>query len=399
MSNQAALLAEAIALKKAAAIPLYTSPCSFTWAMHDFFLTIEDEMRYVWPGPLNSGKLLYFWVRYYTLAALVFDVAQIHSFSHFQPSLNTCVWMDAMIRVVGALSLWGVEIVMQLRIYALFRLSKRVAVINAVLFVVSVAGFIWILVHNGLVRASVIAQAKSLPIPGCPVVHTGIEWAQWVPATIFEGILFGYALWKAGENFLARLRRSDGKLVTRGWRPTLYSVVLSDNLLYFFFIACILTFNNLMVVGVTHIPWFSYGPFHAATGIMTTRMLIHVRKTAYLTSEMRIDDTGPLSTSRLATSGLTQTVNLDSTLQWNVASGSRSAGETIADLEAAKDSYELKSAGHGDKDAVHVYDVSVTELEHYPEFRRVSTVEILSEDHGLEFPHGTPDVVCTPETL
>lgn len=24
-------------------------------------------------------------------------------------------------------------------------------------------------------------------------------------------------------------------------------------------IACILTFNNLMVVGITHIPWFSYG--------------------------------------------------------------------------------------------------------------------------------------------
>ncbi|OSC98283.1 hypothetical protein PYCCODRAFT_1418104 [Trametes coccinea BRFM310] len=385
MSTQAALLAEAIALKKAAAIPLYTSPCSFTWAMHDFFLTIEDEMRYVWPGPLNSGKLLYFWVRYYTLAALVFDVAQIHSFSHFQPSLNTCVWMDAMIRVVGALSLWGVEIVMQLRIYALFRLSKRVAVINAVLFVISVAGFIWILVHNGLVRASVIAQAKSLPIPGCPVVHTGIEWAQWVPATIYEGILFGYALWKAGENFLARLRRSDGKLVTRGWRPTLYSVVLSDNLLYFFFIACILTFNNLMVVGVTHIPWFSYGPFHAATGIMTTRMLIHVRKTAYLTSEMRIDATGPLNTSRLGTSGLTQTINLDSTLQWNVASGSRSAGETIADLEAAKENYEMKTAS--DKDVVHIYDVSANELGSYPDVRRMTTVDILDGDLGSEYPH------------
>ena len=34
--------------------------------------------------------------------------------------------MDAIIRVVGALSLWGVEIVMQMRIYALYRLSRRV---------------------------------------------------------------------------------------------------------------------------------------------------------------------------------------------------------------------------------------------------------------------------------
>lgn len=92
-----------------------------------------------------------------------------------------CVWMDAIIRVVGALSLWGVEIVMQLRIYALYRLSKRVAIFNAILFVASIAGFMGILVHNGIIRASVIRQAKSLPIPGCPVVHTGIEWAQWIP--------------------------------------------------------------------------------------------------------------------------------------------------------------------------------------------------------------------------
>ncbi|CDO74481.1 hypothetical protein BN946_scf184979.g36 [Trametes cinnabarina] len=277
-------------------------------------------------------------VRYYTLAALIFDVAQIHSFSHFQPSLNTCVWMDAMIRVVGALSLWGVEIVMQLRIYALYRLSKRVAIVNAVLFVVSVAGFLWILVHNGLVRASVIAQAKSLPIPGCPVVHTGIEWAQWVPATIYEGILFGYALWKAGENFVARLRRADGKLVTRGWRPTLYSVVLSDNLLYFFFIACILTFNNLMVVGVTHIPWFSYG-----TG----------------------------------TSELTRTINLDETLQWNVAAGS-SGAETFADLENVKESYEMKHAG--DKSAVQIYEVSPAGLEGHPSDPPVNLMHTFSED-------------------
>ncbi|KZV62217.1 hypothetical protein PENSPDRAFT_692707 [Peniophora sp. CONT] len=282
MSTQATLLAEAIKLKKSAAIPLYTSPCSLTWVLHDYLLTIEDEKKYVWPSPWSFGKVLFFWVRYYTILALIFDVAQIHSFSTFQPSLNLCVWMDAIIRVVGALSLWGVEITMQLRIYALYRLSKRVAIINGVLFLGSVVGFLWILVHNGMVRASVIAQAKSLPIPGCPVVHTGIEWAQWVPATIYEGILFGFALWKAGENFRTRMR-TDDRNSKKDWRPNLYEVVLSDNLLYFFFIACILTFNNLMVVGtIKSFPWFSYGPFHAATGIMTGRMLMRVRKVSVI---------------------------------------------------------------------------------------------------------------------
>lgn len=34
--------------------------------------------------------------------------------------------MDSIIRVVGALSLWSIEIVMQLRVYALYKCSRRV---------------------------------------------------------------------------------------------------------------------------------------------------------------------------------------------------------------------------------------------------------------------------------
>ncbi|EIN08912.1 hypothetical protein PUNSTDRAFT_134086 [Punctularia strigosozonata HHB-11173 SS5] len=269
-------LAEAIALKKAASIPLYVSVVSLTWVLHDYILTVRDEARYIWPGKWNLGKFLFFWVRYYTIALALFDVAQIHSFATFQPSLTTCVVMDAMIRVVGALSLWAIEIVMQLRIYAIFRCSKPVAIVNIVLFLASVGGFMWILVHNALGRAAVIKTAKALPIPGCPVVHTGIEWAQWVPATAYEGVLFLFALFKTASRYVKDLR-SQGARRTHT-KKTLYNLMLQDNLLYFFGIACILVFNNLMVVNVTHIPWFSYGPFHAVTGIMTCRMLIHLRK-------------------------------------------------------------------------------------------------------------------------
>ncbi|VDC02944.1 unnamed protein product [Peniophora sp. CBMAI 1063] len=271
-------------------------------------LTIEDEMRYIWPGPWNLGKVLFFWVRYYTIAAVVFDVAQIHYFDTIKPSSNTCVWMDAMIRVVGAFSLWGVEIVMQLRIYALYRLSKRVALINALLFMLSVAGFAYILVHNGLIRASVIAPDQALQISGCPVVHTGIEWAQWVPATIFE-----------------ERRRS-----IKDWRPTLYSIILSDNLMYFFFIACVLTLNNLMVVGDRiPIPWFSYSPFHAATGIATSRMLIHVRK-AILATDM----------SRGVRRPALQSVTIGSG-QWRVAA--RSSSYFVRGTDRTAESAQLRS--------------------------------------------------------
>ena len=39
-----------------------------------------------------------------------------------------CLIMDPTIRVVGATSLWAIEIVMQLRVYALFNCSKKVSI-------------------------------------------------------------------------------------------------------------------------------------------------------------------------------------------------------------------------------------------------------------------------------
>ncbi|KAJ6549996.1 hypothetical protein B0H19DRAFT_1160193 [Mycena capillaripes] len=252
-------------------IPLHVVLAGLTWILHDYFVTLEDEIRYIWPQSLSFSKLMFLWIRYYTIALLLFDVIQIHVFA--RPGItsnNLCVAMDTIIRVVGAVSLWSVEIIMQLRVYALYGCSKRIAAINLILFVGSIVGFMWILIFNHSRRASVIAGVIHLGLPGCPSVHSGIEWAQWVPATAYEGILFGFALYKTFERTISSLRK-DASL-------SLYTLLLRDNILYFFGIAALLVFNNLMVVSLTHIPWFSYGPFHAAVGIMTTRMLINLRK-------------------------------------------------------------------------------------------------------------------------
>ncbi|TCD61725.1 hypothetical protein EIP91_008011 [Steccherinum ochraceum] len=276
----ATLTPEAIHLLKAGKIPMFTCVTSLTWVLFDYFLTLEDEVRYIWPSSWNFGKIMFIWVRYYTIAVTLFDVAQIHSFATFQPSLTTCVAMDSVIRVVGALSLWAVEIVMQLRIYALYRGSKKIALVNGLLFAGSIAGFLYILIFNAERRADVIRDAKMLPIPGCPSIHTGIEFAQWIPATAFEGVLFGCALAKSLVSLTKSWRSSGVQFVA------LYPLIVQDNLIYFFGVTCLLLFNNLMVVNVTHIPWFSYGPFHAAVGIMTVRMLLHLQRAFHMQTQM-----------------------------------------------------------------------------------------------------------------
>ncbi|KAJ7141638.1 hypothetical protein C8R46DRAFT_1135444 [Mycena filopes] len=278
-------------------IPLHVVLAGLTWILHDYFVTLEDEIRYIWPQRLNFSKVMFFWIRYYSIALLLFDVVQIHVFA--RPGItnnNLCVAMDTIIRVVGAVSLWSVEIIMQLRVYALYGCSKRIAAFNLTLFAASIIGFLWILVYNHSRRASVIASMIHLGLPGCPSVHSGIEWAQWVPATIYEGILFGFALYKTFESTIVSLRK-DGTL-------SIYTLLLRDNILYFFGIAGLLVFNNLMVVNLTHIPWFSYGPFHAAVGIMTARMMINLRKVTAQDVVLSLSSVSPLSSSSSGTATL-----------------------------------------------------------------------------------------------
>ncbi|KAF5381589.1 hypothetical protein D9615_005415 [Tricholomella constricta] len=276
-------IAKFTALYHGSLIPLHACLVGLTWILHDYLITLEDEIRYIWSQKRGLSKFLFLWIRYYSLALLLFDVTQIHLFT--KPGITSdtvCVAMDSIIRVVGAISLWSIEIIMQMRVYALYGCSRRVALFNGTLFLASIAAFLWILIHNAQKRGAVIAEAIHLPLPGCPSIHSGVEWLQWVPATAFEGILFGFALFKTLKTAASRVMRKT--------TLSLYSVLLRDNLFYFFAIALLLIFNNLMVVGITKIPWFSYSPFHAAMGILTTRMLINLRK-AMVETEMMFDQT------------------------------------------------------------------------------------------------------------
>ncbi|KAK0237221.1 hypothetical protein EDD85DRAFT_908007 [Armillaria nabsnona] len=256
-------------------IPLHVVLVGLTWIVHDYLVTLEDEIRYIWPQKRNTGKIMFLWIRYYSISLLLFDALQIHVFSiPGVPSDNLCVAVDAITRITGAISLWSVEIVMQLRVYALFKCSKRVAVINGFLFASSIAAFLWILIHNVERQGAVIADAVQLPLAGCPSIHPGIEWAQWIPATAYEIILFSFAIVKTFGFMLNNMTRGHRQL------ERLRSILLRDNILYFLAISCILVLNNLMAVGVTKIPWFSFGPFHAAVGVLTTRMLLNLHKAA-----------------------------------------------------------------------------------------------------------------------
>lgn len=176
---------------------------------------------------------------------------------------------------------------MQLRIYFLFNRSKKVALINGILFILSIAAFLCIMVINAIQRKTLIAHAVHLPLPGCPAINGNTQWALWIPAMLFEFVLFGFAVYKTAVSTAARMKLNE--------RTSLTGILLHENILYFLVVAGLLILNNLMANGATGIPWFGFGPFHAALGVTTGRMMIHLQKFAAMnlegdTSEMSIPE-------------------------------------------------------------------------------------------------------------
>jgi len=242
-----------------------------TWVIYDYFVTLTDEVRYIWSQDQGLAKFMFLWIRYYTIALVAFDTLQIHTFAiPGVPTDRTCVIIAPITRILGAISLWSVEIIMQLRVYALFNSSRRVAFFTGVLFVASMGVYLWLLIVNSMRRAELIAAATHLPLPGCPTINGGTEWALWISPTVFEFILFLFVVYKGFISVAVRIRLNE--------RVTLMAALINENCLYFFSIALLLIFNNLMVIGATKIPWFGFAPFHGAIGIVTCRVLIHLRK-------------------------------------------------------------------------------------------------------------------------
>ncbi|KJA26498.1 hypothetical protein HYPSUDRAFT_275893 [Hypholoma sublateritium FD-334 SS-4] len=263
-----------IQLYEANSIPLRVVLASLVWVLYEYLITLDEEVWYIWRQQHNLGRFMYFWVRYYTIFLLGFDTVQIHTFAI--PGVAThalCVAADPATRIVGAVSLWSIEIIMQMRLYVLYDRSKKVLIFNAVLFLGSIGSFLWLVVVNAVRRGKLLRQIHTTsPLPGCPVINGGTEWAQWIPATAFEMVLFSFAIYRATKSIAARTRLNH--------RLSLTTILINENIFYFCVVSWVLIFNNLMVIGKTNIPWFGFGPFHAAVGIATCRMLMHLRKFA-----------------------------------------------------------------------------------------------------------------------
>ncbi|KIM42604.1 hypothetical protein M413DRAFT_26634 [Hebeloma cylindrosporum] len=230
------LTADDIANLRNQAIPRYVTLAALTWVIQDYFITVEDEATgYIFL--VTETKLrcihLLLWMRYYTVLLLLLDTLGFFVY----PGPKT-VTANA---VLSAISLWSVEVIMQFRIYLLFDRSKRVAFVNGALFAISIAIFIWMKIDNAL-----YALGHRPKRGACSTGDT--RWAQWPPgtyilptilvlamilvnnihnpATLFELVLFGMAMYKAVVSYAEKVKLNG--------RQPLSAILLHGNIMYFF---------------------------------------------------------------------------------------------------------------------------------------------------------------------
>lgn len=249
---------------------------AFAWAWFDYILTFEDEVELIWMKQIRGSSWLFLWVRYYGLSSITFHIVAVLKnvrLSRDDPVvlLPRNMPLLASAELVSFVALWSVQIVLQLRLYAIY-MSKRLALFNAVLYVLEVPAmlYIWLHVHPFHCKDQKNADSPLVQALRC---GRGYQW-YLVPGIIFDIWIGGLACYKFFQRVLRRGNTGNG---------TLFNQFIRDSVIHYFgYIVAILIFHVMGSFGHgdRHVSMFQTANF-----IVASRLLLHLRQSYYATSD------------------------------------------------------------------------------------------------------------------
>ncbi|KAJ8593003.1 hypothetical protein M405DRAFT_635378 [Rhizopogon salebrosus TDB-379] len=109
---------------------------SFTFLLWDIMITSQNEIEYIWSKPWNSFfKWLYFYLRYFGLATQIFHLFTAPYLNSGNASKSNCFIWYVYAAVLSQLHTTAVEIILAVRVYALFNRSRRIAILLGLLMI------------------------------------------------------------------------------------------------------------------------------------------------------------------------------------------------------------------------------------------------------------------------
>jgi len=248
-------------------ITRYSELASSTIILYDHVTTLDQEVELIWKAPWTFGKLLFLMNRYYPLATVIYNNYTLFSNDLTDEFCVTWFRWQSWTALVGVMM---AELILQVRLYALYFLDRGILLFMMASFVASTATAATIM---GIVLSSVDAHANLIPgLPFCiPSNVKGYTYAFWIPISAFESLLCGMAIFRGFQAFHYQLSffKSGRHLV---------SLLLRDSIVYYLIVFATY-FTNLVMwstnqLGLIEIP----GGFTMAMScVMGNRLILNVR--------------------------------------------------------------------------------------------------------------------------
>ncbi|CAL1711015.1 unnamed protein product [Somion occarium] len=234
----------------------YAELASSTIIVLDHLITLDQEIELIWKSGWSVGKCLFLLNRYYTLAVVIFNNYSLHWFR----------WQGA----TGVIGFVVGELILQLRLYALYFLDKRILAFMALTFVCSVAAASTLM---GISLVHVRALSHVLPgLPFClPINVPSHFFSWWIPILVSETLLCGLALWRGFQSYYKR------KNIFQSGRE-LIEILIRDSVLYFLVLFGIYLCNTIIfIIGNETQLEAAIGYSVAMSCVMGNRLCLNVR--------------------------------------------------------------------------------------------------------------------------
>jgi len=233
----------------------------------DHLITLDQEIELIWRSSWSNGKLLFFLNRYYPLFTVIFNLYALFN-THL--TSNLCLsWLQWQ-GWSGFVAIIVAELILQLRIYALYSLNKKVMIFMASFFLMSMAAAGTIM---GLVLSSISATPHTIAwLEFCmPANVPRYLYAYWIPILTFESLLCGMAIMRGVKAF----RDQESSFISG---TQLITILLRDSIIYFIIVFLTYLTNLLLwstgAIGLIEVP---VGFTMAMSSVMGSRLVLNVR--------------------------------------------------------------------------------------------------------------------------
>jgi len=210
-------------------------------AIYDHALTLDEEINLVWNKPFSLVSLLYFVNRYVGNILVILDpILYINTFFSVdlcRDFLQISIWGPF-------ITVWATQLIMQLRLYAMFGKSKKLLAFIFPLLLAEICGIVAVLIlYVRTMEYTNSPLPSDLPIPGLNLrmcAATSDErllTAVYVPLFGYETVMFLLALGALVRKYGAGRRQG----VERGARlNATVNLLMQSSIAYFFvyFVAC-----------------------------------------------------------------------------------------------------------------------------------------------------------------